>query len=155
MLSFSAVLNLTEKRRNIVCNPVYLFMYLFTMTFKFVFGVGVGGGAREHEWGRRRASVFSDTGIVIPVQYFRIFRRNCLSFEFLNSVLLLQHRNAETNKASCQSGFICLIAEIDVPITINSINLFSVFCADTVSSAAIKIKKTLLLNLGFLSTELL
>ena len=24
MLSFSAVLNLTEKRRNIVCNPIYL-----------------------------------------------------------------------------------------------------------------------------------
>ena len=42
MLSFSAVLNLTEKRRNIVCNPINLFMYLFTITFKFVFGVGVG-----------------------------------------------------------------------------------------------------------------
>ena len=59
MLSFSAVLNLTEKRRNIVCNPIYLFMYFFTITFKFVFGVGVGEGGREHEWGRRRASVFS------------------------------------------------------------------------------------------------
>ena len=55
------------------------------------------------------------TGIVILVQYFRIFHRNCLSFEFLNSILLVQHMNAETNKASCQSGFICLIAEIDVP----------------------------------------
>ena len=52
-VNFSAVLNLTEKRRNIVCNPIYLFMYLFTITFKFVFGVGVGEGGREHEWGRR------------------------------------------------------------------------------------------------------
>ena len=59
MLSFSAVLNLTEKRRNIVCNPIYLFMYLFTITFKFVFGIGGWGDGREHDSGRRRVSVFS------------------------------------------------------------------------------------------------
>ena len=88
------------------------------------------------------------TGIVILVQYFRIFHRNFLSFEFLNSVLLLQHRNAETNKASCQSGFICLIAEIDVLITINSINLFSVFCVDTVELRCNKNKENTVVDFG-------
>ena len=45
MLSFSAVLNLTEKRRSIVqvvCDPFHYLTYLFTITFKFVFGLGVG-----------------------------------------------------------------------------------------------------------------
>ena len=45
MLSFSAVLNLTEKRRSIeqvVCNPFHYLTYLFTITFKFVFGLGMG-----------------------------------------------------------------------------------------------------------------
>ena len=58
-LSFSAVLKLTEKRRNIVCNPIYRFVYLFTITFKFVFGEGGWGDGREHDSGRRRVSVFS------------------------------------------------------------------------------------------------
>ena len=56
--------------------------------------------------------------------------------------------NAETNKASCQSGFICLIAEIDVPITINSINLLSVFCVDTVELRCNKNKENTVVDFG-------